>query len=187
MLTHLRSSDYEVRPVEAAVARPYVARLHYSGGVSVTGTDIHGLYCTDDNTLLGVAWWLPPTKNAAKSVAGDDWRKCVSLSRLVVDPSVPTNGASYLIGRSVRLLKKDGRWSTLVTYADEGEGHTGAIYRATNWEYLGSMKPTWRYRSESGRLMSKKRGPRTYSHQEMIDLGFKAEGPFAKHKFVKYL
>lgn len=186
-MEHLRSVDYEVRPVPAADARPYVCAHHYSGGVSVTGTDIHGLYRRDSDVLLGVAWWLPPTKNAAKSVAGDDWRKCVSLSRLVVDPTVPTNGASYLIGQSVKILIRDGRWSTLLTYADEGEGHSGAIYRATNWTYLGAMRPTYRYRNTDGRLMSKKRGPRTYSHQEMIDLGFTPEGPFAKHKFVKVL
>ena len=184
-MTHLRKQDYEVRPADKREAADLVRSLHYSGGVSKVGADVHGLFLAGTDTLLGAAWWLPPTKNAAVSVAGDDWRACVSLSRLVVAAEVPCNGASFLLAGSRRLLKKDGRWRVLVTYADTGEGHTGAIYRADNWNYLGETKAAFRYRGEDGVLMSKKRGARTYSHREMLDMGFVAEGPFVKHKYSR--
>lgn len=86
---------------------------------------------------------------------------------------------------SRKIIKHEGRWKHLLTYADEGEGPTGAIYRADNWQYLGTTKPAFRYRGVDGVLMSKKRGARTYSHKEMLSFGYTPEGPFAKHKFYR--
>ena len=133
--------------------------------------------------ILGVAWWLPTTRVAAESVAGSNWRRCVSLSRFVVAPGMPTNSASFLLGRSIRILRSEGRWDVLVTWADEAEGHMGGIYRATNWEYLGARPGGRRYRSPGGAIVSMKRGPRTFSHQEMIDMGCTWEPGSPRHKF----
>lgn len=180
----LCKGDYTVAPIDREDGRLLVETLHYTGGASKTSVATHGLL-DREGTLRGVAWWLPPTKNAAVSVCGDEWRDCASLSRLVVCPSVPTNGASFLIGGSIRILRSEGRWRHLLSYADEGEGHTGTIYKATNWKYLGVTKPSYRYRHPNGTLMSKKRGARTYSHREMIDMGYTPEGPFVKHKFYR--
>jgi len=191
--THLRAADYRVEAVKMpegvgrfSAAAGLVRALHYSGGVSKTATDVHVLL-DSSGSMVGVAWWLPPTKVAAVSVAGDNWRRCTALSRLVVAPEVPTNGASFLVGRSIRILRMEGRWDVLLTYADQGEGHDGAIYRATNWEYLGETRAKIRFRSPGGALASPKRGPRTYSRVEMEAMGFVTEGPFRKHKFRKIL
>ena len=73
-------------------------------------------------------------------------------------------------------------WPCLVTYADEWQGHTGTIYRADNWEYLGMTKPEPTY-TLNGRMIARKAGPRTRTHEEMIALGAVMIGRFAKHKF----
>lgn len=181
----LRKEDYDVRPCDIADARALVERLHYAGGASNTATDLHGLWT--EGRLVGVAWWLPTTRRAAESVAGENWRRCVALSRLAIHPDVPKNGCSFLLGASERLLRREGRWDVLVTWADQGQGHTGAIYRACNWEYLGVVKGEVRWRAPDGRIMSRKRGKRSYSHSEMIDMGYTPEGPFPKHKFRKVI
>lgn len=185
MTACLRASDYAVHSCGITEARALVEAFHYAGGASNTATDLHGLW--RNGQLLGVAWWLPPTKGAAQSVAGGNWRRCVSLSRLVIDPSVPKNGCSFLLGAAERQLRRDGRWDVLVTWADEGEGHTGAIYRAANWEYLGTVKGELRWRDPDGRIVSRKRGPRSFSRAEMVAMGCTAEGPFPKHKFRKVI
>lgn len=194
MTDKLRASDWEVHTASTpdarkkiiGTARAMVEKYHYSGGASNTATDIHTLHRAGEPEVLGVAWWLPTTKVAAMSVSSD-WRRVVALTRLVIHPEVPSNAASFLLGAAMRQIRLEGRWTTLVTYADEGEGHTGAIYRATNWEYLGKTKPAVRYRHPDGTIQSKKRGPKTFSHAEMIGMGFTVEGPFAKHKFRKVL
>jgi len=136
----LRAADYEIRDVEPSEARSFVVRHHYSKGCSHTRVYSHGLYRRGETELLGVAIWLPPTKVAAKSVNNDKWQQVLSLTRLAIHPDVPPNAATFLMARSIRLIRRDGRFVSLVTYADEFMGHTGAIYRAANWDYVGFMK-----------------------------------------------
>ena len=106
----------------------------------------------------------------------------MSLSRLVIVPDAPKNACSFLISRSIKLIDRK-RWKCLVTYADEWQGHTGGIYKATNWVYVGKTKPEYVY-VKNGRMVSRKAGPKTRTQAEMIDLGYKRYGPYSKHKFV---
>lgn len=169
--------------VDLATARSIIEKLHYARSSANTATYRHGLFRKSDMALVGAAVWIPPTKNAAHATYPENWRGVLSLSRLVVDPFVPTNGASFLLGRSIALIKEDNKWDCLVTYADTWRGHTGQIYKATNWEYVGmtAKSPVWV--NEEGAMMGRKRGPKTLTYQEMSELGFSMIGRFAKHKF----
>lgn len=182
----LRAKDWMVRPVSLSTARELVTRLHYAKGGSNTATYCHGLFKrgTDffDEYCLGVAWWLPPTKSAALATYPERWQGVLSLSRMVIDPSVPTNACSFLLSRSMKLIDR-AAWPCLVTYADEGQGHTGAIYRAANWQYAGLTKPEAMF-TINGRMVSRKAGPKTRTRAEMAALGAVTVGTFAKHKFV---
>jgi len=110
----------------------------------------------------------------------------LALSRFVLSPEVPKNGASFLLSRSVALIKSDGRWDCLVTYADEWQGHTGTMYRAAGWDYAGKTKPERVY-TRDGVMVARKAGPRTRTHSDMLGAGCVCVGSFAKHKFVKVL
>lgn len=179
--SHLAKSDFAVRAASIAEAREFIARHHYAGGSSNTASVVHGMFF--GLALVGVAMWMPPTGPCARSVAGDSWRTCLSLSRLAIDPAIPTNGASFLVGKSIRLIRREGRWTHLVTFADESQGHNGAIYRATNWTYAGLTKPTARWVDSNGRQVAiKSTVSRTKS--EMEALGHRMVGRFAKHKFT---
>lgn len=169
--------------VELKDVQELVRAHHYAGGGSNTATFRHGLYYRDN--LIGVAWWIPPTKSAAKANWSGDWREVLTLSRLACVPSAPRNSASFLLARSVKVIRSSGRWRRLLTYADEWQGHTGAIYKAAGWEYLGRTKPEATWVDGSGRMMGRKRGPRTLTKQEMIDAGFTMVGRFSRHRFGK--
>lgn len=182
MRTHLRSADYSVAPCTIDEAMPLVVRYHYTGGASKTATVLHGLYGSGGR-LVGVAWWIPPTKHAANAAYPENWRRVLALHRLVVEPGQPTNAASFLIGRSIRLIKAEGKWEYLLTYADIGEGHTGAIYKATNWEYLGETAPEAQWVTPDGRHVSRKAGGKTRTKQQMEDLGYTMIGRRSKHRF----
>lgn len=185
--THLDRRAFVVRDVDQTTARALVAEHHYARGGPNTGVFRHGLFHVDNNVPLGVAWWLPPTKIAAQSVAGEQWRSVLSLTRLVIVPGMPTNAASFLLGQSIRIIRRNGRWSHLVTYADEGQGHTGAIYRATNWTYVGAGNgdPVWR--DVTGRQVSRKSASNSRTVAEMRALGYVSSGRTRKHKFVMAL
>lgn len=185
MSGHLKASEWEVRNVPIKWARLMVRKHHYARGASNTAVYLHGLYRTGESKPYGVAWWIPPTRSCAEANYPEgDWKRVLALSRLVLDPSVPTNGASFLIGRSVRLIRQGAAWECLITYADEWQGHTGAIYAATNWDYRGKTKPqpTW-VDPRTGRMVAKKAGPKTRTSQEMKALGYVLLGSFRRHRF----
>ena len=180
----LHRGYWTVDTIDLGQARELVARLHYAGGGSNTATFRHGLFRQWDWPFqpMGAAWWIPPTRTAAEASTSGDWRRVLALSRFVLDPLVPKNGASFLLSRSVRLINRTGDWDVLVTYADEWQGHTGTMYLAAGWEYVGKTKPERVY-VLNGRMVARKAGPHTRTHAEMLALGAECVGSFAKHKF----
>lgn len=183
---YVRKCDFLIDDISQHDAKRFVSEYHYSGGCSNTSVYRHGLICAKGGSLLGVALWLPPTRVAAESVNRDDWRRVLSLSRLAVHPDVGKNGASLLLGGSIRIIKREGKWKSLVTYADDFMGHTGRIYLATNWQYVGHMKGSPRWEDANGRQVSRK-STKSRSNQQMKDLGFRCVGTFGKHKFVMHV
>lgn len=180
----LRARDYTVATVDLATCQRMVAEHHYAQGGPNTAVFRHGLFHVDDPmTCLGIAWWLPPTRVAAESVCAN-WRAVLTLTRLVVHPAVPQNGASYLLAASVKLIRRDPRWECLVTYADMSQGHTGAIYRAAGWRYVGQTAAEQRWVDPAGRQVSRKAGPKSRTRAEMTALGYVPLGPSRKHKYV---
>lgn len=181
----LRKENWLVKTVPLRVCTELVCQYHYARGGSNTATYRHGLFRRDAPSNLdcqGIAWWIPPTKSAALATYPDDWRGVLCLSRLVVVPGVPKNACSFLLAASMRMIDR-GRWPCLVTYADEGQNHTGTIYKATNWIYVGKTKPEAMY-TLNGRMIARKAGPKTRTKAEMLAMGCVLEGRFSKHKYV---
>ena len=185
-MTRLRKSDWRVAPISRDTALRLVEAFHYARGAANTGVHFHGLFRKDaffEGECQGVAWWLPPTRRAAESSFPEKPEGVLALSRLAIAPDVPANACSFLLARSRRLIDPV-EWPCLVTYADEWQGHTGAIYRADNWTYVGRTREEAVY-VRAGRVVSRKAGPKTRSHDEMLALGAECMGKFAKHKFMR--
>lgn len=182
----LRKEDWEVREASLKEAQEMVKRYHYAKGGSNTAVYVHGLWLKEFDELCGVAWWLPPTRVACESVNKEQWTKVLGLSRLVVIPGVPKNACSFLLSRSTSLIKREGRFVSLVTYADESQGHTGSIYKAANWCYKGETGPYPRWLDSAGRQVAAK-ATKNRTKTEMEALGYRLEGRFSKHKYVLHL
>lgn len=182
----LRAEDWAVRPIERTVAERLVKDFHYAGGAANTETYCHGLYLVARPAeIVGVAWWIPPTKAAARATYPEDWQGVLALSRLVIAPGVPKNACSFLLARSRKLIDRD-RWPCLVTYADEGQEHDGGIYRADGWEYVGKTAPEATFVLD-GRMVARKAGPKTRTRAEMEAMGAECVGKFPRHKFIRTL
>lgn len=180
----LRKADYEVRTVPLKICQELVQRWHYARAGSNTATFRHGLFrkaAPDD--CVGIAWWIPPTKSAALANYPKNWKAVLVLSRLVIDPNEPQNAASFLIMRSVKLIRQDKRWEYLLTYADEWQKHSGAIYKATNWTSKGKTAPEATWLDSNGRMISRKAGPRTRTKAEMEASGCTMVGRYSRHRF----
>lgn len=179
----LLSSEWCVRPCPLAEAQRFIKEHHYAGGGSNTAVFTHGLYSRGSDTLMGVAWWLPPTRVACESVDKENWTRVLSLTRMAIHPEVPKNACSFLLARSVRLIKNSKRFVALVTYADESQGHTGGVYLSAGWSYIGRTGPYPRWLDKEGRQVSVK-ATKNRTKAEMLLLGHVMSGRYYKHKYV---
>lgn len=184
----LLKSEWIVREAHLDLAQQLVRQFHYSAGGSNTAVLVCGLWRRDewlDIDCYGVSWWLPPTKAAGASVCPGNPQGVLSLSRVVVVPEAPKNACSFLIRHSMRFIDRQ-RWPVLLTYADEWQGHDGGIYKAladAGWRHDGYSKPERTY-LKNGRMTSRKRGPRTLTHAEMLASGCECVGKFRRKRFV---
>ena len=95
----LNKNEWVVKPISLKRARELVTKLHYSKGATNTGVYTHGLFRKEkslyESDCLGVAWWLPPTKNCAVATYPEgDWKKVLSLTRLAKESKVDLKSPS---------------------------------------------------------------------------------------------
>lgn len=124
----------EIRRVKSSDVRDLVLNKHYAGRLPSI-TFAWGLF--DGDELVGaLTIGKPASPPLCKGLAGERWSSCVyELNRLVLSKDMPANTLSWFVSRALRdLANKD---VVLVSFADEGVGHHGYIYQATNWTYTG--------------------------------------------------
>ena len=111
----------------------------------------------------------------------------MALSRLAIHPTVPKNACSFTMARSIELIRRDGRFRSLVSFADSAQGHTGHIYRASGWTYCGVTVATPLWVDPLTGAMRSIKATRNCTVAEMRERGLIFKGRFVKHKFVRYL
>lgn len=181
----LRRSEWRVLPCDLSTAQELVRREHYSGGGSNTAVYTFGVFPSRQwfgTHPIAVAWYLPPTPACGKSVWPKDCQAVLSLSRLVCEPGAPKNTPSFLLSHGMRFIDRQ-RWPILITFADEWQGHLGTIYLAAGWIECGRTKPESTY-TLNGRMVCRKAGPVTRTHEQMLELGCKFMGRFSRRRFV---
>jgi len=103
-------------------------KSHYIGRWPPSHLLVLGLY--RGSKVLGVVVYSRPHKPMTDRFGQETWE----LSRLWINDSVPKNAETFLIGRSIRYIKRNHRnIKTLISFADPEAGHSGVIYRASNW------------------------------------------------------
>ena len=121
----------------------FVINYHYSH-LYPHGTDI--AFRTDINgRLVGVCLFGHTGGNpkAACILKGyDDPLQYRELTRLVLRDAVQKNSESQFIGWCLRWLQHNRPDLVgVISFSDPKYGHTGGVYRASNWDYLGLQKP----------------------------------------------
>ena len=182
----LRKKDWTVRPIDQQTCKRIITTYHYAKALSQISTERFGLFRMGqdfwEHSAHGCSVWLPPTPGILKRYQGFKLSECLALTRLAIAPEVPTNGASFLIGQSIQQIRlRRPNVRLLVTYADTMQGHTGAIYRATNWHYDGMTTPQPRWMDKDGKLvsvLSKNPRPRSW-----MDARYKRTTAKPMHRF----
>ena len=128
--------NFKIKPVETKVIKELIETLHYSH--SINGLKLSycfGLY-DDDKLIGGIIYGGLAMRNAYKKYVEKE-EDIIELRRLVCIDDTPRNTESYFIGRTLRWLKQNTEIKKVVSYADSYYGHSGIIYKASNFKLIG--------------------------------------------------
>jgi hypothetical protein len=129
---------FTIKEVSKPVANNFVAKYHYlKDAVHPFPKFWVGVFICDE--LVGVAiYGLPQGISAVKSWFGmkNSNTDIIELTRLCMLPVLNgSNATSYLLGNSIKLLKKKG--VRAVTSLADSVKHVGSIYQVCNFKYYG--------------------------------------------------
>jgi len=123
---------YKVKEITAFEAKPFVMLWHYSK--SLPGSKHYfGLF--RDDVLIGVAAYGDPAMRHQASCYECD----IELRRLCLINDTPKNAESRFIGLTLKELKKK-KYKAVLSLADPEHDHLGTIYKASNFEFLGTER-----------------------------------------------
>lgn len=124
--------NYMIRQIDYHTAMDVIVREHYLHRKAPCSVAF-GLFIGEE--LKGVVCYGTPSSAPLRcGIAGlQNASNVVELTRLWVCDSVPRNGESFLIGRTIGRAGKE----IIVSYAEIQQGHLGIVYQATNWIYTG--------------------------------------------------
>ena len=132
--------------------RQFVETNHYSH--SLNGVKISFCFSVKSSGCLVGAVVYGAMSTTAWKKFGKEEESVIELRRLVLLDSAEKNSESRVISFTLRWLKKNvPRLKIVVSYADPMHGHTGTVYRACNFVYLGlSGKDTGFLNPETGKI-----------------------------------
>lgn len=129
--------DLKISLCDISEVREFVEKNHYSHNIN--GVKIS--FCFKVNyleRLVGAVLFGQMSTTAWKKFANSE-EKVLELRRLVLLDEVGKNSESRTIGFCIRTIKKISPVTEIiVSYADPQHGHEGIIYKASNFEFVGT-------------------------------------------------
>lgn len=128
-----------------STVRKFLSKWHYSDYVNIQAKHTFCLFKEGNfgiPEMIGVCIYTRPAgPSAGQSYWPQAPDKVLELRRLCLIDDTPKNAESFFVGWTIRWLKKNTDWEYIISYADEEQGHSGVIYRASNFKYLGKTSP----------------------------------------------
>ena len=183
-------------------AKDFCAMHHYSGSMPPARVRVGMMRKTpfEAEQLVGLAVFSVPMQNAALGkYLKADMATGVELGRFICTDVVESNGESWLIGQANRLLQRETKIRSVLSYSDPLErlneagevikpGHIGTIYQAVGAALLGRSSARTLVLSRTGhviseRSLSKIRNEETgaaYAYRQLLAAGA-PERQFGEH------
>jgi hypothetical protein len=129
-----RKPGFDMRPCSIEVVRSLCVQFHGYGSAGNNATYAFAVY--EGARTVAAFVWQPPPPGAACSVCPESPSGVLALSRMVAVPHEERalRHISKPLRRQMRQVIDRGRWPVLLTYSDEGQGHTGHVYKCSGWE-----------------------------------------------------
>lgn len=138
--------------------RSLIQDQHGYGSLGAIGVYVFAVY--EDGQPVAAYVWQPPPPGCAKAVCPQEPGGVLALSRMAAVPK-----ASRRLKHISKPLRRQmlheidrTRWPVLVTYSDEGQGHTGYVYQCAGWTSTTRTKRKFYTDADGGRVSSYKNG-----------------------------
>ena len=132
----MKARDLEINDCPVSDVRKFIEENHYSK--SINGVKITQCFAVTHKGMLCGAVLLGQLSTTAWKKFGDSEAEVLELRRLVLLDECGRNSESRVIGYCLRWIKKNIKQvKTIVSYADPMHGHSGVIYRASNFKMVG--------------------------------------------------
>lgn len=111
-----------VKKIAYSETKDWILKKHYARRMPSIS---YAFALYNDGEILGiVTYGSPASPSLCKGICGDEYRNnVIELNRLVLNSNAPKNSASFLVGRSLKMLPRD---VIVVSYADTQMGHIGS-------------------------------------------------------------
>jgi hypothetical protein len=128
-----------------ATVRKFLSEWHYSDYVNIQAKHTFCLFRPGRfgiPEMVGVCIYTRPAgPSAGQTYHPSAPDKVLELRRLCLIDETPKNAESFFVSRSLKWLKRNTDWEFVISYADAEQGHTGIIYRASNFQFVGKTQP----------------------------------------------
>jgi hypothetical protein len=129
--------DYTINTTNTVLNEPglkdFIIQNHYSGSVA-RGSRNYILKVKGKITGV-IQFGIPTGRNC--STYG---KNVLELKRMVICETMPKNTASWFIAKCLKDIKLNTDYTDILSYADPQYGHSGTVYKASNFKYLGTQR-----------------------------------------------
>lgn len=139
-MSSLLDGSWTVRPCDRIEIRDFIEANHYSGSINGVKGNHYFLLEHDGTVVGGMIYGQLGMANTWKKYGAQE-SDVLELRRLCLIDDTPKNAESFFIGQTLRWLKNNTTVQTIVSYADPNYGHSGVIYKATNFSMIGMTAP----------------------------------------------
>lgn len=174
----------DIYPISRGEALGLIQTDHYAKGIH-NGPMAWGGFLGGELRAV-CAFATPCSENVRASLFGREHVDAVTeLHRLAVKVGHPRNYTSWFVRQCLnRPAESKPGIRGVISFADETEGHTGAIYKALNFEFAGKTGRARFWRDADGRLRHPRQAGVNVSEEEARALGWSPEWRDSKLRFV---
>ncbi len=135
-----------LKPATSNELKSFLDSYHYIG--KDRGGSAFAAY--HNNHLVGCVVYSNPIR---QNISQQFSTAIVELSRFCIHPNYhKKNFASWLISRTIKMMAPQ----TIIAYADTTVGHTGTIYKASNFKHHHTVAADYWYTDKAGWVMHKR-------------------------------
>ena len=132
--------EYNILLCERKDIKEFIEKNHYSGSIN----GLHISYCFklmhNDICVGAMIYGSIGMRGVWKKYANNK-EDLIELRRLCCIDDTPKNTESFFIGKTLKWLHKNTSIKLVISYADLSYGHTGIIYKASNFKKVGKTIP----------------------------------------------